>query len=330
MLALPSLGATTHKGLTRVAGCAIGSLFALAASVFVIPHLDGIVGLLGMTLPVIALAAWIASGSARSNYVGVQIVFTFALALLGHFGPTTDLTEIRDRMLGILLGVAVTLTIFTLLWPERDSDGLEAMLGRLLRAIAGLVRAGAGAAADASAYAAIDQARLQGWALLSENREMQARVALEPGWQYAHDSVTADLTSWLAQAQEMLLAVDYLQVHLRHARTQLTPQEAATLDRYCMLMAGHLERLADGAIGADEQGRARAGKEVAELASLLATLPPEEVPEKNVPEKAAGLAPEQAPAPPLAALFAAVRAVHESVVQLVGPPPIAALTTSMK
>jgi multidrug resistance protein MdtO len=319
MLALPSLGATTHKGLTRVAGCAIGSLFALAATVFVIPHLDGIVGLLGMTLPVIALGAWIAAGSARSNYVGVQIVFTFALALLGHFGPTTDLTEIRDRMLGILLGVAVTLTIFTLLWPERDSDGLQAMLGRLLRAIAGLVRAGAGAAADASAYAAIDRARLQGWTLLSQNREMQARVALEPGWQYAHGSVTADLTSWLAQAQELLLAVDYLQVQLRHARSQLTPQEDATLDRYCALVAGHLERLADGALDADVQRAARAREDVADLASLLATLSP---------DVAAGAAQEQTPASPLAALFAAVRAVHERVVQLAGPAPIAALTAS--
>ena len=245
ILALPSLGATSHKGLNRVIGCAVGSLISLAATVFVIPHLDGIVGLLGLTLPVIALGAWIAAGSARTNYVGVQIVFAFALALLGHLGPTTDLTEIRDRMLGILLGVAVSVTVSTLVWPERDGDNLRTMLGRLLRSIAGLARAATDRSEEPAAHGALHEARMRGWSLLSQNRELQARVALEPGWQYAHDSVTTDLTSWLARAQRTLVAVDYLQLQMRHAAPHLTPQISSGLNRYCTLMAERLERLAD-------------------------------------------------------------------------------------
>jgi Predicted membrane protein len=232
ILALPSLGATSHKGLTRVIGCALGSVASVIATVFIIPHLDSLVGLLGLTLPVIAFGAWIAAGSARTNYIGVQVMFAFALALLGHFGPTTDLTEIRDRMLGILIGVAVSLFVSTMLWPEREGDRLKIMLGHLLRTIATLVKAGDEQSSEGEKRAAIDKARLQGWSLLSQNRELQARVALEPGWQYAHDSVTGSLTTWLAQAQEALFAVNYLQLQLLQKQPHLSPEASAAFNSF--------------------------------------------------------------------------------------------------
>ncbi|WP_256061306.1 hypothetical protein, partial [Klebsiella pneumoniae] len=43
----------------------------------------------------------------RAQYepaAGIQIGFTFALAFLSWFAPLTNLTELRDRVLGILLG----------------------------------------------------------------------------------------------------------------------------------------------------------------------------------------------------------------------------------
>ena len=48
-----------------------------------------------MSLPVLALAAWIAAGSERIAYAGIQIGFTFALAFLSWFAPLTNLTELR-------------------------------------------------------------------------------------------------------------------------------------------------------------------------------------------------------------------------------------------
>jgi hypothetical protein len=35
------------------------------------------------------------------------------------FAPDTDLDKIRDRTVGILVGIAVTTVIFYYLWPER-------------------------------------------------------------------------------------------------------------------------------------------------------------------------------------------------------------------
>jgi multidrug resistance protein MdtO len=194
ILALPSLGATTHKGINRLLGCCLGSLAALVATVFVVPHLESIVGLLGMALPIIAAGAWIAVGSPRSNYIGVQMMFAFALAQLGSFGPVTDLTEIRDRLVGILLGLAVSVTLYTLLWPEREGQALRTALSRLRKAVA--------ACAHASQHE-LGAARVQAWALLNQCRELHARVALEPGWR---DRNSRRIANVLAQAEEKLLA----------------------------------------------------------------------------------------------------------------------------
>ncbi|WP_426344879.1 FUSC family protein [Pseudoduganella sp. R-32] len=194
ILALPSLGATTHKGINRLLGCCLGSLAALAATVFVVPHLDSIVGLLAMSLPIIALGAWIAVGPPRSNYIGVQMMFAFALAQLGSFGPVTDVTEIRDRLIGILLGLAVSITIYALLWPEREGQALKTALSRLRKAVAACVHAD---------QQGIGSARLEVWGLLNQCRELHARVALEPGWR---DRNARRIANTLAQAEEKLAA----------------------------------------------------------------------------------------------------------------------------
>ena len=91
IVAQPSLGATSMRSILRIVGALIGSGLALFMVVFIIPHLDDIVGLLLMTMPVLALGAWISAGSERSSYAGTQIMFTFSLALLEDFGPVTIL-----------------------------------------------------------------------------------------------------------------------------------------------------------------------------------------------------------------------------------------------
>ncbi|WP_175912761.1 FUSC family protein, partial [Burkholderia sp. BCC1640] len=70
IVAQPSLGASAQRAVLRIGGAAVGSVLALAMVVWVMPHLDGIVGLLMMTLPVIAVAAWVSAGSERISYAG--------------------------------------------------------------------------------------------------------------------------------------------------------------------------------------------------------------------------------------------------------------------
>ncbi|MBV8124292.1 MAG: FUSC family protein [Paucibacter sp.] len=227
IMALPSLGATSHKGLLRIFGCAIGSVLGLLATVFVVPHLDGIVGLLALSLPVVALSGWVAAGSPRISYLGVQIMFAFALGVYGHFGPGTDLTEFRDRMVGIVVGVAASLAMFVWVWPEREGAQLRGQLARLLRAIAavGSAAVGASSAGPAGSAQAGHQARLCAWSLLRDNRELQARVALEPGLEQAHGAVNRRLTTALAQGQAVLMALHHLSLQMEQRQQALEPAQ---------------------------------------------------------------------------------------------------------
>ncbi|WOD13852.1 FUSC family protein [Paraburkholderia kirstenboschensis] len=208
IVALPSLGASTQRALLRLTGALIGSALALCMVVFVIPHLDDIVGLLLVTLPVVALGAWITAGSERISYAGIQVMFTFALALLEQFGPTTNLTEIRDRMVGILLGVGVATVVQMSFWREGEGDVLRQKLATLLRAIAAQQRGPGADRRDELPYA---QRQLQAWAVLADCEATLSRVALEPAWQEGEQAqLTLRAQTVLAQGREIMLAGDAL------------------------------------------------------------------------------------------------------------------------
>lgn len=136
IVAQPGLGATMQKTWLRIGGALLASLLALLLIVFVQPWTDSLTGLLAMSLPVLALAAWIAAGSERIAYAGIQIGFTFALAFLSWFAPLTNLTELRDRVLGILLGVLVSSIVHLYLWPDSEAPQLKTRLAALYRRLA--------------------------------------------------------------------------------------------------------------------------------------------------------------------------------------------------
>ncbi len=212
IVALPSLGASTQRVLLRVTGAAIGSVLALFTVVFVFPHFDDVASLLLITLPVVGLGAWISAGSERIGYAGVQIVFTFALALLEQFGPTTNLTEIRDRMVGILLGVGVATFVQMSFWREGESDALRRKLAALLRAISAQLRTSDAEKRDELPYA---QRQLQAWAVLADCEATLSRVALEPNWEEGEPAqLTLHAQTVLAQGREIMLAGDALHTML--------------------------------------------------------------------------------------------------------------------
>ncbi|MEP9317705.1 FUSC family protein [Pseudomonas sp. LABIM340] len=231
VIALPSLGASTQKGLLRVGGCLVGSALALFCIVFVIPRIDDIVGLLAMSLPVISLGAWVAAGSERISYAGLQIMFCFALALLEQFGPTTELTEIRDRLVGILLGVMVSTLIHGLLWPEREGDSLRRRLAGVLHGIAELLRERQPTAEEQADR--LHTASLRGWGQLAETDAMLARVTLEPGWYQGEHEELALLSQTLAdRARSLILLVVQLRRRYAAIGTELTSVQRAYLDEW--------------------------------------------------------------------------------------------------
>ncbi|MET6002061.1 FUSC family protein [Klebsiella michiganensis] len=187
IVAQQGLGATMQKTWLRIGGALLATLIALLLIVFVQPWTDSLSGLLAMTLPVFALAAWIAAGSERIAYAGIQIGFTFALAFLSWFGPLSNLTELRDRVIGILLGVLVSSIVHLYLWPDSEAPQLKARLAQLYRQLAQTL-----AARDDE----VQQVPL--FAALTESETLINRVAAEPLGTYAHPWPEAK--SWPARA----------------------------------------------------------------------------------------------------------------------------------
>lgn len=82
IIALASTAATIHKGLLRNVGCVIGGALALICSVWVIPRYEALETFLLIVFCVHGLAAWIASGSDRISYLGLQLALAFDLGFL--------------------------------------------------------------------------------------------------------------------------------------------------------------------------------------------------------------------------------------------------------
>ena len=119
-ISLESLGATLHKGALRLVGCCIGGLLGFLSIMYLVPHMESIVSLTLLTGAVTALAGWVAAGSEDIAYGGLQIGLAFYMCLLQSFEPNTDFEKIRDRLVGIILGIIVTTIVFRLLWPAHE------------------------------------------------------------------------------------------------------------------------------------------------------------------------------------------------------------------
>jgi multidrug resistance protein MdtO len=139
IIALGSTGATIHKGVLRIVGCVIGGGLGLICTIWLIPRFET----LGMYLLIVfclhGLAAWIAFGSERISYMGLQIALTFDLGVLRDYGPPTAIDPIRDRFIGIILGICIIGIVFSLVWPESALSFVREKLTGCLRSVARLL-----------------------------------------------------------------------------------------------------------------------------------------------------------------------------------------------
>jgi multidrug resistance protein MdtO len=117
-IALESTEATLYKGTLRIVGCVIGGALALFTIVFLMPHMETIASLVVIVACTAAIAAWVATGSQRISYAGLQIAFAFFYSVFQGYAPDTDLDNVRNRVVGILFGLIVTGLVFQYIWPE--------------------------------------------------------------------------------------------------------------------------------------------------------------------------------------------------------------------
>ena len=104
-IALESTEATLYKGTLRIAGCVIGGALALFSIVFLMPHMETIASLVVLVACVAAIAGWVATGSERISYAGLQLAFAFFYSVFQGYAPDTDLDNVRNRVVGILFGL---------------------------------------------------------------------------------------------------------------------------------------------------------------------------------------------------------------------------------
>jgi multidrug resistance protein MdtO len=146
MVALGTVGETLHKATLRIVGALIGAGLGLGAILLLMPLMTNLGDLFLLLAPVTLLAAWVACGTERIAYAGVQIGLAFYLVVLHGTGPTVDMYTARDRVIGIFLGNVVIFVIFTTIWPVSVASIVRTNVAKSLGQLAMFV--GLGGAAD--------------------------------------------------------------------------------------------------------------------------------------------------------------------------------------
>ncbi|QDH14880.1 fusaric acid resistance protein [Oecophyllibacter saccharovorans] len=131
VVALPTMGEIIAKQRLRIIGAVIGCTLAGLATAFLIPHFINVAQLILMLGLGILAGGWIKCGNERIAYAGLQIVLASYLSDLTAFKPPTDLSVPLDRVIGILIGLAITYVAFTRFWPQSAGQKLPGLFRKL-------------------------------------------------------------------------------------------------------------------------------------------------------------------------------------------------------
>jgi len=141
-VALATVGETVHKLVLRLSGAVIGGLAGGLCIVFVLPWMTDIGQLSLLIFAVSVTCAWVSTSSERLAYAGMQMAFAFFLGVMQGFGPSDDLTVLRDRVAGILLGNVLMTLVFSVAWPVSARGQARRALADTAAALAALLREG--------------------------------------------------------------------------------------------------------------------------------------------------------------------------------------------
>jgi multidrug resistance protein MdtO len=167
---LGNFGETAQKMTLRITGALIGGALGLGAVVFIMPYITTITGLSILIATVAFFAAWIASSSEKLSYAGLQIAMAFLFCTLVGYGPSLELSESRDRVVGIIFGNVIVYLIFSQLWPVSAFHEVGKSLGSALTELSRLF---SDAEVD-STFLKLDDALMQA-------RRLTALDPFEPG-----------------------------------------------------------------------------------------------------------------------------------------------------
>ncbi|HUO35720.1 MAG TPA: FUSC family protein [Candidatus Acidoferrum sp.] len=141
LTALSTIGSSRQKQVLRFAGAVFGGfVLAMGAQMFILPHVDSIVGFTIIFVLVTALSCWFLTASARLSYFGLQVALAYYLVHLQEFAFQTSLSIARDRVVGVLFGLLMMWCVFDQLWSAPAIVEMKKAFTSGMRLIAQLAR----------------------------------------------------------------------------------------------------------------------------------------------------------------------------------------------
>jgi multidrug resistance protein MdtO len=141
LTAVSTVGASRQRQIVRFAAFVVGGfVIGIGSEMFVLPHLDSIAGFTIFFMFVIALASWFMTSSPRLSYFGFQIVVVFCLINLQEFARQTSLAAVRDRVIGVGLGLCMMWFAFDQLWSTPVAAEMKGTFISSLRLLAQFAR----------------------------------------------------------------------------------------------------------------------------------------------------------------------------------------------
>jgi multidrug resistance protein MdtO len=128
------------------------------------------------------------------------MAFAFFLCVLQGYAPGTEITMVRDRIVGILFGNLVMLFVFVYIWPERAGAGAWHKLSGALRGLARLVTVTNRHDGITRRQAEVQMLRLEIYGELGTARQLAETARFEP------DAYTPSGQRDLARLNDQLVA----------------------------------------------------------------------------------------------------------------------------
>jgi multidrug resistance protein MdtO len=216
---------------------------------YIFPHLDSIAGFWFPFAAVTGLAAYVTFSGPSLSYCGYQIGLAFYKCALQSYGPYTELRVVRDRLIGILLGLAVFGLISSRLWPFKALETTRAKLASALQTLAKL----AGLPDEnkdptprlAEAYAL----RLQAYQEFRTVHELLESAKFEPG-----QEIRSKLGSVSSCSQRLLLYLLAIIQHRPDLRPEAVPEPLRIASsRFRTTLADELQILGARVAGQDDR-----------------------------------------------------------------------------
>ncbi len=260
--AVDTVGASYRKLALRLAGVVIGGLLlGIGGISLVLSQMDNVVELLLYVAFVFFLAGWVVKGSQRLSYAGVQGALAFALVAMSSPTIPDQITEARDRFVGVLLGAIVMWFVFGHLWPVSAIAAQKAKLADLIQDLADLF--------ELSAAEGPIEGRIARFYELRKSANQAILAAYDGADTAGFDSphypeLQRSLRDCLAKAQALLmLEVVAVSLSLRQAMHKV----AANIDRKRMTdgYASALREIAEEVNTGNEEQLAAAARHLAEL-----------------------------------------------------------------